>query len=247
MMDFWHKTCWLLPIISKTRFWFMDFRLFVLPALLVAQSLHAQTALLHPGQICCSQDLCPNVTLPLINEVTATTPLDTVISIEYRWQELVLDPNAPNGTRWRVLEGQTGRTFQPTAINNPFGGFFMRSARQAGTLVYLNSNVVNYRILTATDPVCTSSTGEAATDSRVILAPNPGNDQLQLTIMDASKTADEAFVFDTSGRLVWRSANLQSGAATINSTTWPAGVFTVMIRYKDGSTDLKRWVKLRAN
>jgi hypothetical protein len=207
------------------------------------QMVSAQTSLLHPGQICCTQDLCPNEPLPLITETLATTPLDTVIQIEYKWSELILDASAPNGARWRVIEGQNGRNFQPTAINNPFGGFFMRSAREIGSLVFLNSNIVNYRILPATDQACVSATDQQFAEQQVVLAPNPASDLLHVMVQRDAGLIMDVEIFDLAGRAVWSQRAVQNEVVAVPVRDFQNGIYIARIRLSDGQFLVRKWVK----
>jgi len=217
-----------------------------LPTVLIvlAGQLSAQTsvAVQHPGSICCDQNLCPGEPIGMINEVLPAVP--DSLEIEYAWFELVLDDNSPSGTAWRVILNSNTPNFQPTAINNPFGGFFQRGARPVGGLYYLNSNIATVKYFPVNSPECTSSTQEPAAAQALLLAPNPVSEQLVLNNLGDLAEPAQVRIFSIEGRFLRQLALPAQSSTTLDVASWANGHYLAQIQYADGRSVVRRWVKI---
>lgn len=222
------------------------FRTLLLSAALVlaTANLLAQTsptALQHPGSICCDQNLCPGEPIGIINEVLPAVP-DSV-DIEYAWFELVLDSSSPSGTSWRKIPNSNTPNFQPTAINNPFGGFFQRGAKPTGGLYYLNTNIVAVKYLPANSPECTSSTQEPSAAQALLLSPNPASEQLNLSNTGDLAEAATVRIFSIEGRFLRQLTLPAQSTVALDVANWATGHYLAHIQYANGSTVVRRWMK----
>lgn len=205
---------------------------------------NAQTALQHPGSICCDQVICPWEPIEELTESMSVTPPESQISVEYAWFELVVDSSAPSGTRWNKIIGATGKNYQPTGISTPYGGFYMRAARQVGTLPYMFSNIVNVKQLGASSVECTSATGEPGSAPVVQLSPNPATDHLNIAIGSADVSVTAYQINASNGSVLKSLQGLQTQNLSVDIAGWPSGFYFLKIFYSNGKTSVHKWVKV---
>jgi hypothetical protein len=201
------------------------------------------TTLQHPGSICCNQILCPFLPLGQINEELPTTPTPSEINLEFAWFVLVDDTTAASGTKWVKIPNTNTLHYQPTQIMSQYGGFYMRGVRQVGTLPYLFSNVVNIKILSASNPDCASATGEAQTLAEVVLSPNPASDQLQVVVTSADAQISGYRVFGLDGQQYRQQVVDATNALTLQISDMRAGLYFLQLDFTDGKTWINKWVK----
>jgi hypothetical protein len=72
--------------------------------------------------------------------------------------------------------------------------------------------------------------------------PNPFSGRLWISETEAGATVE---VRDLSGRLVWHQVTAREDAltASVDTDTWPAGMYTVMVKGKDGVTRSQKVIK----
>jgi len=70
--------------------------------------------------------------------------------------------------------------------------------------------------------------------------PNPFSDRLWISETEAGATVE---VRDLTGRLVWHQVTAREEALTASTDTWPAGMYTVMVKGKDGVTRSQKVIK----
>ncbi len=215
-----------------------------LPLCLIGYIGNAQTALQHPGSICCDQIICPSDPIAQLTESMPTNPPESQISVEYAWYELVVDTTAPSGTRWSKITGATGKNYQPTSISTPYGGFYMRAARQVGTLPYLFSNIVNVKELGANSLECTSATGEVGATPKVTLAPNPVSDQLQVSVSDQQIAIKAYQISSLDGKVMVSQSGQNAQNLQLDVAGWSSGFYFLKIIFSDGKTSVQKWVKV---
>ena len=204
---------------------------------------NAQSALQYPGSICCDQVICPTEPIEELTEVLPVSPPETQISVEYAWFELVVDTTAPTGTRWSKILGATAKTYQPTSISTPYGGFYMRAARQVGTLPYLFSNIVNVKQLGPTSMECLNATGEPDAAPKVTIAPNPASFDLHIAI-DGNQTAIVAYqIIALNGAVITGQSGLNQQNLILNVADWSSGFYFLKLFFSDGKTSVHKWVK----
>jgi Secretion system C-terminal sorting domain len=214
-------------------------------ALLLAGTVSFSQDLIFPGVLCCDQDLCPGDPIPLIREQLGTNPSDSVIAIEYRWAEFLIDTASPNGSAWVPIPGATEPTFQPMAINNPYGGFFMRSARKVGTTNYLSSNIITIRQLSATAPECLSAADEPvrAAGQRTVVLPNPAHNSVTFSAKNVDNQPFSLHVYSSAGQVCYQTTAYTTAIVQLDISTWPAGLYLTHVRYADGFSEVLRWLK----
>jgi hypothetical protein len=215
-----------------------------LPICLLGYIGNAQSALQHPGSICCDQVICPSEPIAELTESMPVSPPESQIAVEYAWYELVVDTTAPNGTRWSKITGANGKNYQPTGISTPYGGFYMRAARQTGTLPYLFSNIVNVKQLGATSMECTSAAGEPGAVAKVAISPNPASDQLNIVVDGNQSTIAGYQVSAMNGNAMISKSGIALPNLTINVADWPSGFYFLKIIFSDGKTSIHKWVKV---
>ncbi len=203
----------------------------------------APSLLQHPGSICCNQTICPFLPLGQINQDLATTPPPSDINVEYTWHVLVDDTTTTSGTKWIKIPNSNAVSYQPTQIMSQFGGFYMRGVRLVGTLPYLFSNVVNIKILSASNPDCASVTDEVAVQQQVMVSPNPATDQLRVVATDPSNEIVAYRVFGLDGRLHCQADVSATPALTVPVSSLPSGLYFLQIDFSGGKTWVNKWVK----
>jgi hypothetical protein len=100
------------------------------------------------GQVCCDQTIC---------EGTAPAPLTTLVAafggtgtIQYQWLEFL--DLGPAGPQWVGINGATAETYAPGILTHT--SFFMRCARRAGCIEFLESNIVTITVKAAGTAGC---------------------------------------------------------------------------------------------
>ena len=105
---------------------------------------------LNAGIICCDQMICEGDAPALL--VPVQPPSGGSGAIQYQWMQLVdLGPGPPN---WVFISGATGASYQPGPLFET--SFFMRCARRAGCVYFLESNIVTITVKAAGTPGCFS-------------------------------------------------------------------------------------------
>jgi SdrD B-like domain/SprB repeat len=100
------------------------------------------------GQVCCNQTIC---------EGTAPAPLTTTVAafggtgaIQYQWLQFLDGGQA--GPLWVGINGATAETYSPGILTQT--SFFMRCARRAGCVEFLESNIVTITVNAFGTPGC---------------------------------------------------------------------------------------------
>lgn len=95
---------------------------------------------------------------------------------------------------------------------------------------------------TGAAPSCDFIVGveEPVRDSSFEVYPNPGYDQL--FISTSSDSFGVVTLRDPLGRIIY-TERLSSARATVDSSTWPAGCYSVVIRSQNGYRSAQRWIK----
>ena len=105
---------------------------------------------INAGLICCNQTICAGDMPALLAQVTP--PGGGQGSIEFAWRQLDLsDPAQPV---WVDIPGASGANYQPPALTET--AYFLRRARRAGCIQFLESNIVTITVLPAGSPGCGS-------------------------------------------------------------------------------------------
>ena len=204
----------------------------------------AQAGVQFAGEICCNQELCTNEPIGVINESSPALPLDPNLSIEYAWFELVDNPNASGGNSWHLIPNSNIKNYQPTAISSSFGGFYMRAARQVGTLPYKFSNIVTVKYLSPGESGCVTAANEPSAQTRVSIAPNPASDFLKVNAVDQSTTITALQVMSVSGSIMEQQTGLDNAEVELNVYDYASGIYFINLMYADGKKSIHKWVKL---
>ncbi len=215
-------------------------------ACLIQWDVRAQSApsqLQHPGSICCNQTLCPFLPLGQINQDLATTPPPSEVNVEYAWHVLVDDSTTSSGTKWIKIPNSNAISYQPAQIMSQFGGFYMRGVRLVGTLPYLFSNVVNIKILSASNPDCASGTGEVVEQPKVVLSPNPASDQLRVVATESGAEITAYRIFGMDGKLHQQATVAATNALTCPVSDFASGIYFIQLDFNNGKTLVNKWVK----
>jgi hypothetical protein len=102
----------------------------------------------NAGTICCSQTICEgDIPAALYGVAPPTGGSGT---IEYQWLQLIQIGPAP--PTWMPVAGATSATYQPGALYET--SYFMRCARRAGCISFLESNYVTITVNPAGTPGC---------------------------------------------------------------------------------------------
>ncbi|MCC7507076.1 MAG: hypothetical protein IT259_17345 [Saprospiraceae bacterium] len=105
---------------------------------------------LNAGTICCNQTICEGEQPTALYGVTP--PSGGSGAIEYQWLQLVqMGPAQPT---WVGIPGATNASYSPGALFET--SYFMRCARRAGCLAFLESNIVTITVKPAGSPGCGS-------------------------------------------------------------------------------------------
>lgn len=208
-----------------------------------SQAFAQSTMLQHPGSICCAQEICQFNPIELIEENLQTTPTENELPIEYAWYELVDDTTTATGTKWVKIPNTNMRNYQPLAINSQYGGFFMRAARKIGTLPYLFSNIINVKVLSPSNPLCTSASDEVAEGTAVVIAPNPATTSLRVVNRQESTPLESFQIFDISGKILVTGQQIQHNNHDIDVTSFASGLYFLQLFYSNGKTSCHKWVK----
>lgn len=204
----------------------------------------AQAGVQFAGEICCNQELCPNEPIGIIDESSPVLPLDPNLSVEYAWFELVDDPNASGGNSWHLIPNSNTKNYQPLAISSSFGGFYMRAARQTGTLPYKFSNIITVKYLSPGEGSCVTAANEPSAQSRVSIAPNPASDFLKVNAVDADASIAALQVTSVSGSLMEQQTGLDNSEVVLNVYDYAPGIYFINLMYADGKKSIHKWVKL---
>lgn len=105
---------------------------------------------INAGAICCDQTICEGE-LPAALYPTLA-PFGGTGAIEYQWLQLLQMGPAPPA--WTPIPGATGPTYQPGLLFET--SYFMRCARRAGCLSFLESNIITITVHAAGTPGCGS-------------------------------------------------------------------------------------------
>ena len=198
----------------------------------------------HPGSICCNQNICPGESIGEINEELPTMPPPSQANIEYAWYELVDDSTSASGTKWVKLPNTNMVSYQPTTFSSQFGGFYMRGARLVGTLPYMFSNIVNVKELSSTNPICTSSTGEASASSAVLLSPNPASHLITASTNNEAIPIHGYRIVALGGNTLLQGNIEPATSVQLDIQSLPSGIYFLELILNEGKTSFHKWVKL---
>lgn len=109
---------------------------------------------LNAGAICCNQTICEGETPDLLTN--ALLPWGGSGAIQYQWIQLVQMGPAP--PTWVAIPGATSINYQPGPLYET--SYFMRCARRAGCLNFLESNIITITVEPAGSPNCPDFTGD---------------------------------------------------------------------------------------
>jgi hypothetical protein len=203
----------------------------------------AQNTLTHPGVICCDQIVCPGQNIQPIQQSVAITPDNGQVNVEYAWFELIDDTTTASGTRWRKISDTNTTTFLPTQINSVFGGFFMRAARQVGTLPYLFSNIVTVKLFDGDVDPCTTSSEEPSQTDLFSCYPNPATDLVRIEVKAPVR---EISVINSAGLTL----ATQRGSGTYAETPYffevsqyPTGLYLARVLFENGQIGVYKFMK----
>jgi hypothetical protein len=107
---------------------------------------------LNAGTICCNQTICEGETPALL--YNTLYPYGGTGPIEYQWLQLVQMGPAP--PIWTAIPGATSATYQPGPLFQT--SYFMRCARRAGCVNFLESNIITITVKPAGSPGCADFT-----------------------------------------------------------------------------------------
>lgn len=207
-------------------------------------SASAQAGLQFAGEICCNQELCPNEPIGVINESMPVMAADPNLSVEYAWFRLIDDSNSPTGNSWQLIPNSNALTYQPTEISSVYGGFFMRAARQTGTLPYKFSNIITVKYLSSGESNCVLAANEPSAQNRVSIAPNPASDYLKVNAIDQLSTIAAFQILSVSGTMMDQQTGLNTSEVELNVYDYPPGIYFINLAYEDGKKSNHKWVKL---
>jgi hypothetical protein len=146
---------------------------------------------LNAGVVCCNQTICEGETPALIYNVQL--PSGGTGAIEYQWLQLVqMGPGPPN---WVAIPGATNLTYQPGPLFQT--SYFMRCARRAGCVTFLESNIVTITVEPAGSANCPDFTpgidvqllNNNSTQVQWTTA-LPENDQYMYTVLHSTNMVD---------------------------------------------------------
>ncbi|MCW5924191.1 MAG: hypothetical protein KIS77_17850 [Saprospiraceae bacterium] len=146
---------------------------------------------LNAGTICCNQTICEGETPALIYNVL--TPWGGSGTIEYQWLQLLqIGQSAPN---WVAIPGATNATYQPGPLFQ--NAYYMRCARRAGCVTFLESNIVTITVVPAGSSNCPDFTGDLSASLAGSNAVNvqwtttlPELDQYMYTVQHSTNMVD---------------------------------------------------------
>jgi len=103
---------------------------------------------LNAGAICCNQTICEGQTPALISN--SLSPWGGSGAIQYQWLQLIQVGQSP--PNWVAIPGATSITYQPGPLFET--AYFMRCARRAGCVSFLESNIVTITVEPAGSTNC---------------------------------------------------------------------------------------------
>jgi hypothetical protein len=102
----------------------------------------------NAGTICCDQTICEGTTPALL--YASLPPVGGSGAIQYQWLQLVQMGQAP--PLWVAIPGATNETYQPGALYET--SYFMRCAKRAGCVTFVESNIVKITVNAPGSPNC---------------------------------------------------------------------------------------------
>lgn len=139
-----------------------------------------------------------------------------------------------SSTGWRSYRGEQNLiTYQPGSTNRILNWTEM-DFQFFGGYDTLNRYTLFYSQGASACPGCVSPS--------TAVYPNPFSGRLWISETEAGATVE---VRDLSGRLVWHQVTAREDAltASVDTDTWPAGMYTVMVKGKDGVTRSQKVIK----
>ncbi len=141
---------------------------------------------LNAGTICCNQTICEGQVPALL--VPNQPPSGGSGVIEYQWLQLIQIGPAPPS--WVGISGATGPTYQPGALTQT--SHFMRCARRAGCVSFLESNIITITVTPAGTGTCPSPfmlvavNQQGTTEVNVQWSTQPEGEQYMYTVQHSA-------------------------------------------------------------